>query len=224
MCVVWGLGLPIARVVIWELWLVGFGEEKPMARFQSMKNASRVWEVGQACWVLACFLPESKRPSSLLLWGCLYSLWSFPPVCQNEHCTAHQDYSHGQMLTLGYPCSISFSRPGESPVSWGWEQERFFWASLHLFIVPRAGLNVWTFTYQKSLLEQSLFPLQLLRLAGGRFHISQEGHKGGFPVRTPTLNSLETEVQGIAYFISLTLTLAWSCFPKCSWKELYILL
>lgn len=65
----------------------------------------------------------------------------------------------------------------------------------------------------KSLLELGLFFLQLLRIAEQKYHLSQGDLNGGFPVWTPTLNSLETEVLGIVFFINLAQTFTGSYFP-----------
>lgn len=66
----------------------------------------------------------------------------------------------------------------------------------------------------KSLLVWGLPPLQLLRIAERKYHLSQWDFNGGFPVWTPTLNSLETEVLGIVFFINLAQTFTGSHFSE----------
>jgi hypothetical protein len=117
-------------------------EEKPMAGFQSMKTQAEYERLGRHAgrWLASSLKAEALQP--LTVRRLPFPLVSSSAVCQNELSPAHQVHSNGQMHTLGYPCGISFPRPGESPVSCGWEQGRFFGQVSIFFIVLRAGLNV----------------------------------------------------------------------------------
>lgn len=88
-----------------------------------------------------------------------------------------------------------------------------FWASLHLFIVLRAELNIWTFTCQKSLLEWSLPSFQLLRLAEWKYHVSQEGHRGGLSCWDTHLELIVNRSPGYCIFYKFGSDFDWVMLP-----------
>ena len=82
------------------------------------------------------------------------------------------------------------------------------------FYCCKSSVKHLNFHLSKSLLEWGPLSLQLLRIAEPEYHLSQWDLNGGFPFWTPTLNSLETEVLGIVYFINLAQTFTGSYFPQ----------
>ena len=110
-------------------------------------------------------------------------------------------------------CSISFSGCQESPISCGWGWGRPF-GQVAIFLLFQEFGEALNLSLSKSFLEWGLPSLQLLRIAQRKYHLSQGDLNGGFPVWTPTLNSLETEVLGIVFYIDLAQTFIGSYFPQ----------
>lgn len=125
-------------------------------------------------------------------------------------------WSHIDPVTL---CSISVSRRWDSPVSCGWERGDLL-GKLPSFYCSKSSVKHLNLHLSKSLLERGLFFLQLLRIAEQKYHLSQWDLNGGFPLWTPTLNSLETEVLGIVFFIRLAQAFTGSYFPPNFFKKI----
>lgn len=224
MCV-WleGQCYPEPREVMWELWLVGFREEKPRARFQATEILADSGRLGRqaGCW-LVLFLTEALK--QLLRWRGFRLIWCFPLLwfC-SMFIVCIKPAAHTQVWECwnprwwsddtATPLSILLSLPGETSISCEWEPGSLFGRDSIFFVFPRVRLSIWTFTCQNHL-EWGLLSLWFLRIAEWRYHLSQGDHNRGFPVWTPTLNSLETEVLGIVYFIYLAQTLTGLYFPK----------
>lgn len=170
------------RAVMWELWLVRFGEEKPMARFQPTETQA---ESGRLVRLGVGLFYSWKRPSSssdpvessdcsdfFLLHFCLCLVLTISTV---QHTRSENAVVCSDGQTVGHPYkglgSLLF------PVNGNWGG---LLGKSPSFYCSKSSVKHLTLHLSKSLLEWSLFSLQLLRTAEWRYHLSQGDCKGAF--------------------------------------------